>query len=118
MSHVSANSADDRNRPGAAVWSGVVSVLFWLFLLTAAGLYAGASLAPKIVAWQEWEREYRANQMELVSLESRSTQLEQVVAALKDDPQFSAEVVRLEFDARTPGEEVIPVSEQLAFNPR
>ncbi|MDZ4688226.1 MAG: septum formation initiator family protein [Planctomycetaceae bacterium] len=100
------------------VWSGVVSVLFWLFLLTAAGLYAGVSLAPKIVVWREWDRQYQANQMDLVSLETRNGQLEQVVAVLKDDPQFAAEVVRLEFDAQMPGEEVIPVSDSLALNPR
>jgi hypothetical protein len=117
MQPASATSADDE-RPGPSpVWSGFVSLLFWTCLLTAAALYAGVSLTPKYVAWQDWDRQYRANQLELVTRESRCTQLEQVVTALKHDPQFAAELVRLEFDAQAPGEEVIPVSSRLAFHP-
>jgi cell division protein FtsB len=117
MPPVPATSADDEHRCRSAVWSGCVSFLFWTCLLTAAALYGGVSLAPKLVVWQEWDWQYRANQLELVTLESRSTQLEQVVAALKDDPQFAAELVRQEFDAQAPGEEVIPVSRGLSFHP-
>jgi cell division protein FtsB len=118
MSSPPATSAADERRPPSTVWSGCVSLLFWMCLVTAAALYAGVSLAPKLVAWQDWERQYQANQLELVTLEARSTQLEQVVAALKDDPQFAAELVRQEFDAQVPGEEVIPVSHGLSFHPR
>ena len=118
MSHGSATSADAECPAPSAVWSGGLSLLFWTCLLTAAALYAGVSLAPKFVVWQEWDRQYQAKQRELVTLESRSTQLEQVVAALKDDPHFAAELVRLEFDAQAPGEDVIPVSRVLSFHPR
>jgi hypothetical protein len=104
-------------RPPHPVWSGLLSLLFWTCLLTAAVLYAGVALAPKIVAWRAWDRQHRANQLELVALESKTTQLEQVIAALKNDPQFAAELVRLEFDAQAPGEEVLPVSGSLTFHP-
>lgn len=108
--------------PPSSFWrslgSGLLSVLFWLFLLTAGALYAGVALSPKLIAWQAWDRQYQANQLELVALESRSTQLEQVVTALKDDPQFAAEIVRIEFDAQAPGEEVLPVSGRLVYDPR
>jgi cell division protein FtsB len=107
------------NRPSgtAGIWSGLVSLLFWLALLTSAALYAAVALAPKVIAWQTWEQRHRTNQAELVDLETRCNQLEQVIAALHSDPQFAAEVVRLEFDALVPGEEVIPVSRPLALQP-
>lgn len=105
-------------RPLHPFWSGLFSLLFWVCLLTATVLYAGVALSPKIVAWRAWDREYRANQLELVALESKTTQLEQVVTALQNDPHFAAELIRLEFDAQSPGEEVIPVSGRLAFQPQ
>lgn len=103
--------------PRAALRSLLVSLLFWLVLLTAGGCYAAVALAPKLVVWRDWDRRHRENQLELVALESRCTQLEQVIAALKHDPQFAAEMVRLEFDALAPGEEVIPVGRALALQP-
>lgn len=103
--------------PVRPLWSGLLSLFFWLCLLIAAALYAGVSLAPKYIAWEAWNRQYQTNQWELVGLEQRMSQLEQVVAALKDDPQFSAELARIEFDALVPGEEVIPVSDGLTYRP-
>lgn len=102
----------------SAWWGGVTSILFWLVLLTAAALYAGVALAPKIVQWQRWQQAYVAQRYQLVEQENQVDALRRMVAALDQDPQFVAELVRLELDASAAGEEVIPVDDSLTHDPR
>lgn len=98
--------------------SGVAtSLLFWLTLLVAAGLFAAVSLSPKIASYLALCDEYRTQQEELVELERQHAELERVIAALKDDPQFAAELARLEFDAVRPGEEILSVDSSLSLTP-
>ena len=106
--------------PGAsaAPWSGVfISLAFWLTLLLAAGLFAAVSLAPKLAVYLSLEQRHYAQQLELVRLEQQQKELERVIASLKDDPQFAAELARLEFDAVRPGEEILSVDSSLTLDP-
>jgi cell division protein FtsB len=95
----------------------LLSLLFWVSLLTSAGMYAGVALAPKAVTWRSLHLQFREQQTRLLELERHTEQLQQVVSALDDDPQFAAELARLEFDAARPGEEVFAVDPAFVLNP-
>ncbi len=95
----------------------MVSLAFWVSLTVSALLFAAVSLAPKLVAWRTLQEQFHSQQTRLLALEQQTEQLDRVVTALKQDPQFSAEVARLEFDALRPGEEVIAVDGSLSLNP-
>jgi cell division protein FtsB len=95
----------------------VVSLLFWSSLLTAAALYGGVVLAPKGVTWRTLQRQFHEQQTRLLELERHTEQLQLVVEALERDPQFVAELARLELDAARPGEELIAVDAGLSLNP-
>jgi cell division protein FtsB len=95
----------------------VVSLLFWMLLLTAAMLFAAVSLAPKLVTVRSLSLQHHHQQLRLLHLEQQTEQLERVVLALEQDPQFSAEIARLEFDAQRPGEELLPVDDRLQLSP-
>lgn len=108
----------DTPPPPADDPSGVaVSLTFWLTLLAAAGLFAGVSLSPKLSAYLKLQEQFRTQQQELVDLEQEHRELDRVIAALKDDPNFAAELARLEFDAVRPGEEILSVDGSLALEP-
>lgn len=104
-----------------ARWStffgGLVSLAFWVSLVASAMLFAAVSLAPKLLAWRTLQEQFRSQQTRLLVLEQQTEQLDRVVQALEQDPQFSAELARLEFDALRPGEEVIAVDGSLSLNP-
>lgn len=98
--------------------SGVaVSLMFWLTLLAAAGLFAGVSLSPKLATYLTLQEQFRSQQQELIDLEQGHRELDRVIAALKDDPNFAAELARLEFDAVRPGEEILSVDGSLSLEP-
>ncbi len=86
-------------------------------LLTAATLFAAVSLAPKLVTVRTLSLQHHHQQLRLLHLEHQAEQLERVVLALEQDPQFSAEIARLEFDAQRPGEELLPVDDRLQLTP-
>ncbi|MGE3313798.1 MAG: hypothetical protein AB7O26_01695 [Planctomycetaceae bacterium] len=94
----------------------IASLAFWLCLVAAAGLFASVTLAPRLAAHLELKEEYQANQIELVGMESRMQYLEKVAEALKNDPQFAAEVARIDFDAARPGDERIAVDKTLSLS--
>lgn len=104
--------------PSAEPWSGMaVSMTFWLLLLAAAVLFAFVSLSPKALTYLTLWDQFQSQQEELVQLEQQQTELNRVIAALNDDPQFAAEMARLEFDAVRPGEEILTVESSLALEP-
>lgn len=110
--------SSDATDPSAEPWSGMaVSLTFWLLLLAAAGLFAFVSLSPKALAYLTLWDQFQSQQEELVQLEQQQTELNRVIAALKDDPQFAAEMARMEFDAVRPGEEILAVESSLALEP-
>ena len=100
--------------PSRRTW--MVSLGFWLCLLCAAGLYAVAALAPGWSAVLMLRDDYDRNQRQLVALERRTGYLGQVVRALETDPDFAAELARVDFDAARPGEEQIPVGPELMLH--
>jgi hypothetical protein len=102
---------------GAATrYDWIASLAFWLCLVVAAGLFASVTLAPRLAAHVELKKEYQANQVELVGMENRMQYLEKVAEALKNDPEFAAEVARIDFDAARPGDERIAVDKTLSLS--
>lgn len=106
----SASAATERR------YDWIASLAFWLCLFVAAALFASVTLAPRLAAHIELKKEYQANQVELVGMESRMQYLEKVAEALKTDPHFAAEVARIDFDAARPGDERIAVDKTLSLS--
>lgn len=96
----------------------LASLLFWLCLLNAAGLYAAIALSPRLVVWGDLQFESARRQVELVNLERQAQQLARVAAALERDPEFVAELARAELAIAKPGGTQIPLPPALGFNPR
>jgi cell division protein FtsB len=111
MSPDSSNAIDPQRLP-------LASLLFWLCLLIAAGLYAAIALSPRLVVWGDLQVESARRQVELVNLEREAQQLARVVAALERDPEFVAELARVELAAAKPGGIQIPLPPALGFDPR
>jgi hypothetical protein len=97
---------------------GFVSLLFWLCLGIAVGLYAACALAPRVVIWAELQAQSARNQAGLVNLEHQVQQLARVTHALERDSSFAAELARVELDAARPGGTRIPLPPSLGFDPR
>lgn len=93
-----------------------ISLLFWVCLLVAAGLFAAVALAPRLLTYLELRAEYESNQQQLVSLEQQVDSLRRVVAAFENEPEFTAELARIDFDASRPGDERIAVDRRLSLD--
>ncbi|MEX0715831.1 MAG: hypothetical protein WD066_04555 [Planctomycetaceae bacterium] len=98
----------DDQTPTRLGW--IVSVLFWLCLLLAVGMYGAVALAPKYLDFLELRAAHHAGQVRLLALDRQTRTLSQVEKALESDPAFVAELARIDFDAAAPGEERIAVS--------
>jgi hypothetical protein len=96
----------------------IVSPAFWLCLVLAAVLYATVALAPKLLTHLLLKHEYYAHQVRLVTLERKAQYLGKVVHALEHDPDFAAELARIDFAAARPGDERIPVDPSLSLEAR
>jgi len=94
----------------------LASIAFWLTLFTAAGLYALVALSPKITECFQQQARWRKNQEKLVRLERKVQYLKQVERALESDPEFAAELARVDLDAAEPGDERIPVERRLTLD--
>jgi cell division protein FtsB len=101
------------NAPTLRAW--LTSLLFWFAVLAAAGMYALVALSPKVLAWQEERARWRENQERLVWLERKVDYLKQVAQALESDPEFAAELARIELNASRPGDERLPVEGPLTL---
>jgi hypothetical protein len=95
-----------------------VSLLFWLCLFLAGAMYAAVALSPKLLAWASLRDEHYGNQVRLVELEKQVKYLGRVVDALEDDPEFAAQLARVDFDASRPGDERITVDPSLSLDAR
>ena len=91
------------------------SLAFWACLFVAAGLFAGVVLAPKLMISQHLAERHYELSWRLSKLERTNRSLERVVAAFQADPEFAAEVARLDFDAGTPGEQRLAAEPVGAF---
>ena len=94
------------------------SLIFWVCLLIATGLFGLVSLAPKFCDYLQLRSHFDTNQRKLVALERQADQLGRVVHAIQNDADFVSELTRIEFDAVGPDEEVIPVEGDLQFDAR
>ncbi len=95
-----------------------VSALFWPCLATGIALGTAAALAPRVVVWSKLHQQYLDGQAELVVRQQQVQQLERVVHALERDPQFAAELARVELGAWAAGSERIALPAALGFDPR
>ncbi len=77
-----------------ATGSLLMSLAFWLTLVTAAGMYAAVSLSPKLVQWMMVRQQLTSNALRLQQLENEADYLERVADALKKDPEFAERLVR------------------------
>lgn len=91
------------------------SVAFWLCLFVAAAMFAGVVLSPKLLIGQRLTGKHRHLQRRVTELEHTNGSLERVVTAFRNDPEFAAEVARLDFDAAQPGEQRLAVEPPRAF---
>jgi cell division protein FtsB len=94
----------------------LTSLAFWLCLFTSAALYATVALSPKLLAFLTLNREYHANQWQLISLKKQVDHLQKVIDAQKNDPAFVREQARSDFDVASPDEQRIPVDSYLRLN--
>jgi len=92
------------------------SLAFWLALLAAIGAYSLVALSPKLLSYIQLQRDYHARQMRLVGLEHEVDDLTLVVDSLARDPDFVRKLASVDFGARRPGEERIPVDEHLQLS--
>lgn len=98
--------------------SWTISLAFWLTLLAAISAYSLVALSPKLLSYIQLRHDYHATQMRLVGLEHEVDDLSQVVDSLASDPDFVRKLASVEFGARRPGEERIPVDEHLQLSIR
>jgi len=96
--------------------SWLASLLFWLFLFTAAALYATVTLSPKLLAYMVLDREYRLNQWKLVSQERQVAHLQRVIEAQTNDPAFVREQARADIGVADSDEQRIAVDPHLRLN--
>jgi cell division protein FtsB len=94
----------------------LTSLAFWLCLFVCAALYATVTLSPKLLAYLTLNRDYHANQWQLVSLKQQVDHLQKVIDAQKNDPAFVREQARNDFDVAGPDEQRIPVDSRLRLN--
>ena len=90
----------------------LVSVAFWLCLLSSAALFASVSLAPRLVEWHELQLSTIDRQQQL---ELHVQHLEKVVHALEHDPHFREEVARREIGDDA-GDHSIPLDKSLTVD--
>lgn len=96
----------------------MVSLAFWLVLFSAVGIYAAVALSPKLLTHLKLQNEHYVNQIRLVRIEQQVENLDRVIVALETDPNFAAELARIDFDAERPGDERIPVDAELSLDGR
>ena len=101
-------------RSEATGW--LVSLAFWVSLVTAAGLYGTVALAPKLRELVLLREKYADQQTELLALEQQVEQLRSTAEALRTDPRLGRELARVTFGQRDPEEQQIPVDDKLAWD--
>ncbi|MFT5093966.1 MAG: FtsB family cell division protein [Planctomycetales bacterium] len=95
-----------------------VSFLFWGQLMVAGVLYGSVAMAPKLSTYVELDDEYVTAQTELVQLERQVFELRKITESLEQDPGLLEELARIDLDATRPGEEQIPLQDDLTLQSR
>ncbi|MEZ6045352.1 MAG: hypothetical protein R3C11_07160 [Planctomycetaceae bacterium] len=83
----------------------LVSLLFWVSLLAAAMIFAALVLSPKLEVYWSLQAEEQQNKERLIALQDEVGYLQNVVQALQHDPEFQAELARIELQAAAPAQE-------------
>lgn len=112
----STEDALDETAESGGSWGA--SLAFWVCLVVSATVYALVALSPKLLTFVTLNQQYHENQLRLVAVEKQVEHLERVIDALENDPGFSRELARVDFDAGSPDEHRIPVESQLALGNR
>jgi len=81
-------------------------------------LYGSVAMAPKLSACVELNNEYVTAQSELVRLERQVFELRKITESLEQDPGLLEELARIDLDATRPGEELIPLQDNLTLQSR
>jgi hypothetical protein len=102
----------DAERPSESGFRPLASLAFWCCLAVSAAIFATVFLAPRLRTWRDLQREYDGRQRELIASERQVDYLQKVVDALRHDPQFAAELARVDFGV-SGSEERIPVAASL-----
>lgn len=97
--------------------SAIASLLFWLCLFVAVGMYGVCALSERVVAWADLDLEYRTRQAELIGRQREVRHLQSVADALENDPEFATRLAQSELGTQTPGAEVIAVPDELTYDP-
>jgi len=113
MTHEPASTND--NAPREAPFRPLAALAFWGSLFAAVGLFAVLALAPKLRTYRQLSRDYDRLEHQLVATERRTESLAKVADALEHDPQFAAELARVDFDSPRK-EERIAVGPQLSLS--
>jgi cell division protein FtsB len=95
----------------------IVSLAFWLSVLTAAALYAGATIAPKTVSLQHREDELTRQSRRVEALATRVGELERVAEALQSDPDYISASARKQLGTKVEGETLILVESRETPSP-
>lgn len=96
-------------------WWGAFSS--WVFLWTAAGLFAAVVLAPKLLVRELLVRRHSDNQFRLVLLEQQVERVREVGRALQQHPDFAASLARIDFEPHlNPDRRVIPMPRELSLD--
>ena len=95
-----------------------VSFLFWGQLLVAGMLYGSVAMAPRLSACVNLNDEFITGQAELVRLERQVHELRKITESLERDPALLEELARIDLDATRPGEEQIPLRDDLTLKSR
>ena len=96
----------------------IVSFLFWGQLLVAGALCGSVAMAPKLATFVELNDEYVTAQTELVQLEQQVLELRKITESLEQHPELLEELARIDLDATRPGEEQIPLDDDLTLQSR
>jgi cell division protein FtsB len=112
----SQQSRDSQHETSPLQW--FVSFLFWGQLMVAGILYGSVAMAPKLSTYVELDDEYVAGQTELVQLERQVFELRKITESLEQDPGLLEELARIDLDATRPGEELIPLQDNLTLQSR
>lgn len=106
----------DANAQRGSAFGWLLSLTFWLSLVAAVAMYGSVALAPRAITYLRLDGERRENQRLLVGLDRQVAHLERVNDALVHDPDFAAELARINFDAARPGDDRIPVGPELSLS--
>ncbi|MGZ0171848.1 MAG: FtsB family cell division protein [Planctomycetales bacterium] len=109
-------ASDSQHETSLLQW--FVSFLFWGQLMVAGILYGSVAMAPKLATYVELDDDYVTTQTELVQLERQVFELRKITESLEQDPGLLEELARIDLDATRPGEEQIPLQDNLTLQSR